>query len=122
MICCCDAGYLACTGYSDALADGDNTWVLELHLDEKYNNENTFEWKLTYDKKTAERRTLQKRSKWRAWAEVEKWRRENLSKLAGEAMQITNLDRTKVRRQRAEVREVSNKGHGNQGACLEECG
>ena len=97
-------------------------WVLELQLDEKYNNENTFEWKLTYDKKTAERRTLQKRSKWRAWAEVEKGEEKTCPILAGEAMQITNLDRTKVRRQRAEVREVSNKGHGNQGACLEECG
>jgi len=50
--------------------------------------------------------------------EVEEWRSEDLSKIAGEIMHITNLNRTKVRRQRVEVKEISKKGHGNQGSAF----
>ena len=49
---------------------------------------------------------------------TETWYREELTKLAGELMQITNLDRTKVRRRRVEVNEISEKGHGNQGSAF----
>jgi hypothetical protein len=51
-----------------------------------------------------------------AGQKVETWYREDLTKLASELMQITNLDRTKARRRRVEVNEISEKGHGNQGS------
>jgi hypothetical protein len=47
----------------------DNTWISELQRNGKFKSDDIFEWKhLTYDKKTAERKTLRKRNKWSAWA------------------------------------------------------
>jgi len=46
------------------------------------------------------------------------WYRKELTKLTGELMQITNLDRTKVRRRRVDANEISEKGHGNQGSAF----
>jgi hypothetical protein len=59
----------------------DDTWVSELQLDERYNNESSFQWKqVTYDNKTAERKSMRKRNKWGA-------RADHVKRLARRAME-----------------------------------
>ena len=53
---------------SETLTDDDNTWVSELQNNGKFNNNGYFKWKhYTHDAKTAERKTLKKRTKWSEW-------------------------------------------------------
>ena len=53
---------------SETLTDDDNTWVSELQNNGKFNNNGYFKWKhSTHDAKTAERKTLKKRTKWSEW-------------------------------------------------------
>ena len=43
---------------SEMLPGDDNTWIAELQHNAKFNNSDSFEWKhITYDTKTAERKT-----------------------------------------------------------------
>ena len=50
---------------SEILTSDDNTWITEVQPNGKFNNNGSFEWKhITYDTKTAERKTLRKRNKW----------------------------------------------------------
>ncbi len=53
---------------SETLTDDGNTWVSELQHNGKFNNNGYFTWKhFTHDAKTAERKTVKKRTKWSEW-------------------------------------------------------
>jgi hypothetical protein len=53
---------------SETLTDDGNTWVSELQHNGKFSNNGYFTWKhSTHDAKTAERKTVKKRTKWSEW-------------------------------------------------------
>ena len=86
---------------SEILTSDDNTWINEVQPNGKFNNNGSFEWKhITYDTKTAERKTLRKRNKWSHWATHVK----KLVKLAMEEI-IENSERIEINNEEEEEEE-----------------